>query len=79
MLLLRKLSLNTRKTFILATHELDLALQIADSIWLIHSQGVTVGSPDDLISSDKLQQIFGNELFYFDQQNKGFSIRIKHQ
>jgi iron complex transport system ATP-binding protein len=78
MLLLRKLSINTRKTFILSTHELDLAMQMADTIWLIHSQGVEVGIPQDLMLLGKIQEIFGSESFYFDQKDGHFSVRINH-
>ena len=77
MLLLRKLSVDTHKTFILSTHELDLAMQMADCIWLIHSQGIEVGIPKDILSSGRLQQIFGNKSFYFDQRDGGFSVKIK--
>ena len=78
MLLLRNLSVNTHKTFILSTHELDLAMQMASTIWLIHPEGVEVGVPEDLMQSGKLQQIFGSESFYFDQENGHFSVRIKN-
>ena len=74
MLLLRKLSVNTRKTFILSTHELDLAMQMADNIWLIYPQGIETGVPEDLMLSGKLQKIFGNKSFYFDQKDGHFSI-----
>ena len=74
MLLLRKLSVNTRKTFILSTHELDLAMQMADNIWLMTPQGVEVGMPEDLMLSQKFQQAFGNESFHFDEKDGHFSI-----
>ncbi|MDR1181645.1 MAG: ABC transporter ATP-binding protein, partial [Bacteroidales bacterium] len=74
MLLLQKLSINTRKTFILSTHELDLAMQMADNIWLINTCGIETGIPEDLMLSGKLQQIFGNDSFYFDQRDGHFSI-----
>ena len=74
MLLLRKLSVNTRKTFILSTHELDLAMQMADSIWLMTPYGVEVGMPEDLMLSQKFQQAFGNESFHFDEKDGHFSI-----
>ena len=77
MLLLKKLSVNTHKTFILSTHELDLAMQMADIIWLIHPQGIETGIPEDLMSSGKLQQIFGNDSFCFDQKDGCFSVRVK--
>jgi iron complex transport system ATP-binding protein len=74
MLLLRRLSVNTRKTFILSTHELDLAIQMADNIWLIHPHRIETGIPEDLMLSGKLQQIFGNNSFYFDKRDGHFSI-----
>ena len=74
MLLLRKLSVNTRKTFILSTHELDLAMQMADNIWLMTRSGVEVGLPEDLMLSQKFQQAFGNESFHFDEKDGHFSI-----
>jgi len=74
MLLLRKLSVNTRKTFILSTHELDLAMQMADQIWLMTPYGVEVGMPEDLMLSQKFQQAFGNESFHFDEKDGHFSI-----
>jgi len=77
MLLLKKLSVNTHKTFIISTHELDLAMQVANIVWLIHLQGVEVGIPNDLIQSSKLQQIFSSESFYFDQKDGCFSVKIK--
>ncbi|MDR1459955.1 MAG: ABC transporter ATP-binding protein [Bacteroidales bacterium] len=74
MLLLQKLSVNTRKTFILSTHELDLAMQMADNIWLINASGIETGIPEDLMLSGKLQQIFGNDSFYFDKKDGHFSV-----
>jgi len=74
MLLLRKLSVNTRKTFILSTHELDLAMQMADSIWLMTPFGVEIGLPEDLMLTRKFQQTFGNDFFHFDEKDGHFSI-----
>ena len=74
MLLLRKLSVNLRKTFILSTHELDLAMQMADRIWLMTPFGMEVGLPEDLMLSQKFQQAFGNESFHFDEKDGHFSV-----
>ncbi len=67
MLLLRRLSVNTRKTFLLSTHELDLALQMADQIWLMGKNGVEVGIPEDLMLSGKFQKAFGSHAYHFDE------------
>ena len=69
MLLLRRLSVNTGKTFILSTHELDLALQTADKIWLFSGSGMECGIPEDLMLSGKFQQAFGSDKFLFDEED----------
>ena len=66
MLLLRRLSVSTGKSFILSTHELDLALQMADKIWLMTPQGVEIGMPEDLMLTGSFQSAFGSESFSFD-------------
>ncbi len=66
MLLLRQLSASTRKTFILSTHELDLALQMADRLWLMDSQGVRTGIPEDLMLTGEIAAAFGSDNFHFD-------------
>ncbi|HPW90737.1 MAG TPA: ABC transporter ATP-binding protein [Paludibacteraceae bacterium] len=74
MLLLRRLSVNTQKTFILSTHELDLALQMADKIWLMKPQGIEVGIPEDLMLTGKFQEAFGSHAFQFDENDGHFKI-----
>ena len=69
MLLLRRLSVNTKKTFILSTHELDLALQMADKIWLMTPNGVEIGIPEDLMLTGKFQEAFGSQAFKFDEED----------
>ena len=76
MLLLRRLSVNTNKTFILSTHELDLALQMADKIWLMTPNNIEVGIPEDLMLTGKFQQAFGSGSYHFDA-NDG-QCRIHH-
>ena len=49
MQLLHQLTRETGKTIFLSTHDLELALQIADKIWLMDKQhGITIGTPEDL-------------------------------
>lgn len=66
MLLLRRLSVSTRKTFILSTHELELALQMSDRIWLMTHGGIEVGLPEDLMLAGRFQSAFGSSSFSFD-------------
>ena len=48
--LLHKLSSEEGKTIFLSTHDLELALRVADRVWLMTKNGeVKAGSPDNLI------------------------------
>lgn len=76
MLLLRRLSINTHKTFILSTHELDLAIQLADTIWLMTESGVEIGIPEDLMLNQRFTKAFGSDKFSFDT-NTGH-CNVKH-
>lgn len=69
MMLLRRLSVTTKKTFILSTHELDLAIQMADKIWLMSKNGVEIGIPEDLMLSGVFQKAFGSNSFSFDAKD----------
>lgn len=59
MQLLHHLSRSTNKTIFLSTHDLELALQIADKIWLMDkANGVTIGTPEDLSIDGCLSNFF---------------------
>lgn len=72
--LLLKLSRQTGKAILLATHELDLALQTADLIWLTgKDQNILTGFPEDLVLNGSFDEIF---------ELKGFDLktgRVKRQ
>lgn len=75
--LLRKLAKQTGKAVLLTTHELDLALQSADKIWLMgkrSTQGLITGTPEDLVLNETFEQAFDKEGFYFDKQTGAFKI-----
>ena len=75
LLLLRNMAHNQHKCVIISTHELDLALQMADTIWLmIPSQGIITGTPDSLINSGAFQRAFEDQNFSF--VNDGGQLRI---
>ncbi len=54
--LLGNLALEHGKTVIYSTHDLQIALQQADKIWLIHRQEMLEGAPEDLVLSGKLSE-----------------------
>jgi iron complex transport system ATP-binding protein len=67
MQLLRNLTRTTGKTIFLSTHDLELALQIADTIWLMDKQkGVMIGTPQELASNGSLNSFFSQRGISFD-------------
>ena len=48
LLLLRRISREAGKTVFLSTHDLELALQVADMVWLMGHDGLSIGTPRQL-------------------------------
>ena len=75
MQLLHRLSRTTGKTIFLSTHDLDMALQIADTIWLMdQSKGVFIGTPKELADKGTLQVFFVRKGITFDTESGLFHI-----
>jgi len=75
MLLLHKLAHKTDKAILLSTHELDLALQAADRIWLISTEnGVECGVPEDLVFNGSFNKAFESKSYFFNAANGNFSM-----
>ena len=75
MQLLFKLSRETDKTIFLSTHDLELALQIADKLWLMDKQkGVKIGAPEDLSLDGSLASLFSRKGIVFDQETGLFRL-----
>lgn len=80
MQLLHRLSRQTDKTIFLSTHDLELALQIADKIWLLDSEaGLQVGTPEDLSLDGSLSRFFAGEGISFDPATGLFKIENEYQ
>lgn len=75
MQLLQRLSRVKGKTIFLSTHDLEIALQTADKIWLIDRRhGVVTGSPEDLALNGSLAMYFEREGVRLDPHTGLFSI-----
>lgn len=78
MLLLHKLAHKTGKTIVISTHELDMALQAADRIWLMTAgKGVEVGVPEDLVLNGNFSKAFMSDNFVFNPSNGNFSMNYQ--
>ena len=75
MQLLHRLSRQTNKTIFLSTHDLELALQIADKIWLMDKMnGVIIGTPEDLSLNGSLSAFFALKGIIFDIETGLFRV-----
>lgn len=73
--LLRKLAHQTQKGILLSTHELDLALKAADTLWLINREGsVITGTPEDLVLDGTFESVFERDSFDFDRSTGSFQL-----
>lgn len=76
MQLLHRLSREEGKTVFMSTHDLELALQIADKLWLVDKRlGVSVGTPEDLSLNGDMARYFEREGVEFDSVNGLFRIK----
>lgn len=72
--ILKRLTQKNHKCILLATHELNLALQLCDKIILVHQSGILCESPQSLIEKGVLDTIFPKDLISFDKKTKGFRV-----
>ncbi|MBC7914480.1 MAG: ABC transporter ATP-binding protein [Pyrinomonadaceae bacterium] len=75
MRLLHQLARDTNKGILISTHELDLALQVADQIWLIKKDGtLESGTPENLILSGAFEAAFNKDGIQFDKSTGTFNF-----
>jgi len=75
MQLLHQLARQTRKGILISTHELDLALQVADEVWLLEEGGrLHTGSPEDLVLKGIFGAVFDKEGILFDKATGTFRM-----
>lgn len=75
MLLLKRISREADKTVFLSTHDLELALQTADRLWLMErGGGLSVGTPAELAQAGVLSRYVERPQVQFDRDT--LTIRI---
>ena len=75
MQLLHKLTREAGKTIFLSTHDMELALQIADKIWIMDKKcGFAIGTPEDLAINGDLSAFFTRKGIAFDHTTGLFKV-----
>ena len=77
MQLLRMLAATQEKTIFLSTHDVELALQLADCLWLMEPNGLSVGSPRQLADQGALSRFIERPGILFD--SRSLTIRVESQ
>lgn len=76
--LLRSLAHQSGLTVLLSTHDLDLALQTADSIWLVTPDGKLVDAvPEDMVLSGHFERAFSTPDLRYDLASGSFRAHRK--
>lgn len=73
--LLKKLARDFGKTILISTHEIQIALQLADELWLMKEDSFEAGSTEKLIEDGSLTGLFSSNLISFDKELRQFIIK----
>jgi len=74
MLLLRRLCRDMQKTIFLSTHDLEIALQTADKLWLMQKDGIAIGTPRELADNGELSKYVERRGIRFDRERLSVEI-----
>ena len=73
--LLRHLTRTKRKTILFSTHDLNIAMQEADKLWLMIDDTLHEGAPEDLVLNQQFSRIFEGTNLQFDDRKGDFIIK----
>jgi len=73
--LLQKLAKETGKTILFSSHEIDLAIQLCDSLIVMANTGVVSDKPCNLISKGVFETLFPKDLIAFDKKTGSFRVK----
>jgi iron complex transport system ATP-binding protein len=66
LLLLRNLAWREMKTVILSAHDMDIAIRLADMLWIMTADRLEQGAPEDFALNRGFESMFGNSGIRFD-------------
>ncbi len=77
MQLLKSLAHQTDRAILVSTHDLDLALRTCDTLWLMTSEELRAGAPEDLVIDGGITQTFSTAGVTFDERSGSFALDIE--
>ena len=73
--LLQQLAKETGKTTIFSSHEIDLAIQLCDTMIVMTKAEVVFSSPFNLIKQGVFNNLFPSDLIIFDEATGSFRVK----
>jgi iron complex transport system ATP-binding protein len=73
--LLKELAHIHKKCIFFSTHDIELAIQISDSIIVMNDKSVVQETPANLISSDTFSRLFSDNNIFFDAEKVKFIFK----
>ena len=73
--LLKELAANHNKMIVISTHQIEMALQLCDEIWILNNNEIEINTPNELSENNKLNVLFDNENIRFNPQKQNFEIK----
>ena len=73
--LLSNIARKLNRSILISTHEIQLATQMADELWLMTNNKIITGEPKVLIESDKINLLFDSNSIIFDKESNQFIIK----
>ncbi len=73
--LLQRLAKETNKTILFSSHEIDLAIQLCDTLIVMTKDGIITDTPKNLIKQGAFNSLFPEDLIVFDEGTGSFRVR----
>jgi len=73
--LLQKLAHDLNRIILISTHEVQLAIQLADQLWLMTNEGLIDGDPKTLIKNNNINDLFDSKVVHFDSETNQFLVK----
>ena len=73
--LLKAIASQTNKTVLFTSHEIEMVLQLCDTMLLLDGSKNAFGTPNELIAQKAFDQLFPSDIISFDSQTGSFRIK----
>lgn len=76
--MLRRLAHEQHKSILLSTHDVELALQLSDCLWLMEENHLSIGTPSELAADGSLSRFINRDGIRFNEQKMRIEFETFH-